>query len=143
MIHLRIWTNQQHFLEGSSSSYKNQVFFKSAGCNSWKSGNLYGFRFKSSLSISLVKLYEISTTCDKCLIDSDGSFEMTILSFDMAFFLFWLGSLFFRIILWTEPVLSNFLMIAVIVDLFRAYLDLYFVLQALWTRTGLPNIAYF
>jgi len=34
-------------------------------------------------------------------------------------------------------------MIDVIVDPFRTYLDLYFVLQALWTRTGLPKIAYF
>jgi hypothetical protein len=34
-------------------------------------------------------------------------------------------------------------MIAVIVNPFGAYLDLYFFLQVLWTRTGLPKIAYF
>ena len=122
---------------------KSSLLGKLVGCNWWKSGNLYGFRSKSSFSINLDKLYEISATCDKFLIDSDGSSEITILSLEMAYFCFWLSSLFFQITLWTETFLSNFLAINVIVDPFGAYLQLYFAIQTLWKCTGLPRMAYF
>jgi len=85
---MRIWPISSISWKGLHPVTKIKSLGKSAGCNSWKSGNLYGFRSKSFLSISLVKLDEISAICDKCLIDSDGSFEMTIFPFLTWFFIF-------------------------------------------------------
>ncbi len=93
---MRIWPISSISWKGLHPVTKIKSLGKSAGCNSWKSGNLCCFRSKSSLSINLVKLYEISATCEKFLIDSDWSSEMTILSLDMTFFRFWLGSIFFE-----------------------------------------------
>ncbi len=144
-VKLRFMSQSAAFLGRTSIQLQKSSLLigKLVGCNWWKSGNSYGFRSKSSFRINLDKLYEISATCDKLLIDSDGSSEITILSLKMAYFRFWLSSLFFRITLWTETFLSYFLIINVIVDPFGAYLQLYFVLQTLWKCTGLPKMAYF